>query len=78
MFRHFDKIECKHCDKKSYFSFVILLHLYFSHKLKPTKRDIKFAIKFGVFGTIIYNIFMIIKLIIKIICYPFYLIYTEW
>ena len=73
----YEKIECRYCDKKSYFGLVILLHCIRKHHKKITKRDIKFVLKFGIIGTTAKNILFIIKFIILLICLPFHLIYEN-
>jgi hypothetical protein len=73
----YEKIECRHCNKKSYFAFIILLHCMREHHKKITKKDIKFAIKYGIIGTTAKNILFIIKFIILLICLPFHLIYEN-
>ena len=43
----FWKIECKKCDYKSLFAIGILRHLSKCYDIKPTKRDIKFLLKYN-------------------------------
>ncbi len=73
----YEKIECKHCEKESYFGLVLLWHCWKVHNKKFTKRDIKLIIKHGIIGTTVRNIFFIIRCIILLICLPFHIIFEK-
>ena len=68
-----EKFECKHCKYKTYSAFFFIFHLIFKHKIKPTKKDIKFLIKYNNLKFIIY----IPYILLKIICYPFWYFYEN-
>ena len=46
-------IECKHCDFKSYSGMAILFHIKGNHGHKPTKRDIRFVLKYDILPRLI-------------------------
>ena len=73
----YEKIECKHCDKESYFGLVLMWHCWKVHHKKFTKRDIKLILKNGIVGTTILNILFIIRCIILLICFPFHFIFEK-
>lgn len=73
----FKKIECKKCGYKSAFTECVLMHLIFKHKIKPTKNDFIFSIKYSVLGKLILGLLLCVKLVIKLICYPFHWIYEN-
>ena len=43
----FFKIECKKCDYKSLFAIGMLRHLKKSYGIKPTKRNMRFLLKYN-------------------------------
>lgn len=47
------KITCVNCDYKTIWGSKILLHLIVRHRIKPTKKDLKFAWKNGAESTIV-------------------------
>ena len=73
----YDKMECKHCDFKTKVGLLLLLHIWTKHKIRPTKWDLKFALKHGIIGTTIYNIIFIIRLVIKLITFPIWWIHEN-
>lgn len=75
--KRYEKIECKNCNFKTRVGIIILLHIWIKHKIKPTKKDLKFAFKNGIIGTTICNIILIICFIIKLITFPFWWIHEN-
>lgn len=60
--------HCKHCSKKMYTAEGALFHVLTKHKIKPTKNDCIFTLKYSFISRLI-------KLILKLICYPFWWLY---
>lgn len=77
MFELFEKIDCKHCKKSTRFGEVILLHLIFKEKIKPTKRDIIFSIKRFVLCQIIAFVLNVLYCLLALIIFPFWWIGEE-
>ena len=73
-------IECRHCDFKTQSALAMLFHIR-SHNHKPTRRDIRFALKYCLVSRIIRMlVFLVIcipLIILKIICYPFWFIFEN-
>lgn len=42
-----DKIFCRNCDYKTLFSIGMVWHLKKWHNIKPTKKDLKFLLKYS-------------------------------
>lgn len=70
----FEKITCKHCSKSTRFGEVMLLHLMFKEKIKPTKYDIIFLVKRFALYQIIVFVLTIIYCLLALIVYPFWLL----
>jgi hypothetical protein len=68
------KMGCKNCHYESPFAIAILLHLIFRHHCKPTKRDVKFALRNGIE---LRAPLIALRVIIATICYPFHWIYEN-
>lgn len=45
----FPPFTCNKCGFESHFSFIMLWHIYKVHNLRPSKNDIKNAIKYNAF-----------------------------
>ena len=73
----YDKIRCKHCGKENYFGLALLVHFIFKHRIKPTFKDVRFCIRYGVVGVTFCNILLIIRFIILLICTPFVWLYEK-
>ena len=73
----YEKMKCKYCDFEARIGTIILLHCIIKHKFKPTKKDIKFVLRYGVIATTLCNILFIIRFIIKLITFPFWWIYEN-
>jgi hypothetical protein len=72
MFELFNEIECKHCKKTTRFGEVMLLHLIFKEKIKPTKRDIIFLMKHFILCQVIAFVLNVLYCLIGLIIYPFW------
>lgn len=67
--------RCKHCSKEIYTAEGAFFHLLAKHKIKPTKNDCIFTLKYSFIGRLFYGLVWLIKLILKLICYPFWWLY---
>lgn len=60
----FGKLSCKLCDKKnkmkSVFATRLLWHLWKEHKVKPTKKDIKFLLRYNLVTRLFFSFVAII------------------
>ncbi len=76
----FEKFSCKLCKNfKSIFAVRMLWHLHKEHGLKPTKKDIKFLLRYNLLSRLLLSAVAIVLfvplLIIKIILIPLYYFY---
>ena len=79
----FGKLSCKLCDKKnkmkSVFATRLLWHLWRVHKVKPTKKDIKFLLRYNLVSRLFYSLVAIILFIplfvLKFVLLPLYYLY---
>ena len=79
----FGKLNCKLCDKKSkiksVFATRLLWHLWKEHKVKPTKKDIKFLLRYNLVTRLFFSLVAIIwfvpLFILKIVLLPLYYLY---
>lgn len=79
----FGKLSCKLCDKKSkmksIFATRLLWHLWRVHKLKPTKKDIKFLLRYNLASRLFYSLMAIILFVplfvLKFVLLPLYYLY---
>lgn len=70
-----DRIECRHCDFKTHNGLKMLYHIKHKHQHTPTKRDWKFALKYGIVARTIRCLLACVLIpplfIIKCVCYIF-------
>ena len=76
----FEKFNCKLCKNiKSIFAVRMLWHLYKKHGLKPTKKDIKFLLRYNLLSRLLLSavaVALFVPLfVIKIVLIPFYYFY---
>jgi hypothetical protein len=79
----FEKFCCKLCDKKnkmeSMFAVKMLWHLYKEHGQKPTKKDIKFLLRYNLVTRLLFSLVAIIWFIplfvLKFVLLPLYYLY---
>lgn len=75
----FHYIHCKTCKHKSFTSIGMVIHLWRKHRIKVTKKDIKFLIIYSLFVRGIIGLFSIILFIplflLKLVCALFYFLY---
>ena len=68
-----DKIFCRSCDYKTFFAIGIIWHLKKCHSTKPTKRDLKFLLKYNFISRLVKFLVACILIppifILKLICY---------
>ena len=71
--------SCKKCDYSTLSSIKMWRHLTKVEKVKPTKKDIKFLIKWSILGrlvmTLLELIFIIVNIVIFVITYPMWKIH---
>ena len=75
----FHCIHCKTCKHKSFTSIGMVIHLYRKHRIKPTKKDIKFLVIYsllvrGIIGLFSFVLFIPLFLL-KLVCALFYFLY---
>ena len=76
----FGKLSCKLCNNmKTVFAVRLLWHLHKEHRIKPTKKDIKFLLRYNLLSRLLLSAVAIVLfvplLIIKIILIPLYYFY---
>lgn len=79
----FGKLSCKLCDKKSkmksVFATRLLWHLWKEHKVKPTKKDIKFLLRYNLVSRLFFSLVAIIwfvpLFVLKFVLLPLYYLY---
>ena len=69
--------ECKKCGKKCLTAEGVFLHIMLKHHIRPTLNDKKFLFRNCLLVSFFKLILLIIKVIIKLICYPFWWIYEN-
>lgn len=67
--------RCKHCGKEIYTAEGAFSHLVAKHKIKPTKNDCIFTLKYSLISKLFCGLFLLLKLILKLICFPFWWLY---
>jgi hypothetical protein len=75
----FYKFNCKQCKFKSMFAIAMAYHLYKEHKIRLTKKDWKFLVRYSLLTRLIKSAFalplFIILFALKMICIPFHYLY---
>lgn len=79
----FEKFGCKLCDKKnkmkSMLAVKMLWHLHKEHGQKPTKKDIRFLLRYNLVTRLILSlvavVLFILLLVLKFILLPLYCLY---
>ena len=70
---------CRTCKHHSFTSIGMVIHLYRKHRIKPTKKDIKYLIIYSLFTRGIIGLFSLALFIplflIKLVCALFHFIY---
>jgi hypothetical protein len=77
------KLSCKLCDKKNkpktVFATRLLWHLHKEHGIKPTKKDVKFLLRYNFLTRILFAFVAIVLFIplfvLKFILLPLYYLY---
>lgn len=75
----FHRLHCKICKHKSFTSVGMIIHLWRKHRIKITKKDMKFLIIYsllirGIIGLLSFVLFIPLFLL-KIVCALFKIIY---
>ena len=79
----FGKLSCKRCGKnnrmKTVFATRLLWHLRKEHKIKPTKKDIKFLLRYNLLSRLLLSLVAIALFIplfvLKFVLFPLYCFY---
>lgn len=76
----FGKLNCKLCKNiKTVFAVRLLWHLHKEHRIKPTKKDIKFLLRYNLVTRLILSLVAIVSfvplLVLKFILLPLYYLY---
>ena len=79
----FGKLHCKLCGKKdkveTVFATRLLWHLRKEHKVKPTKKDIKFLLRYNLLSRLLFSLVAIVLFIplfvLKFVLLPLYYLY---
>lgn len=74
-----EKIGCKKCNYKSLFAIGILHHLSKCYGIKPSKKDLRFLLKYNFITRLIKMLIACVLIpplfIVKLICYLFVILY---
>lgn len=75
----FFKLNCKQCKFKSVFALAMLWHLFQKHKVKPTKKDLRFLLRYNLLTRLLMSALalplFIVCVVLKIVLCPFFYIY---
>lgn len=75
----FKTIQCKTCKKKCHTAIGMIWHLWKGHKIKITRRDLKFLAIYNLFTRLFIALFCVIffvpLLLLKFILLPLYYLY---
>ena len=75
----FFKLNCKQCKYKSMFAVAMLWHLFQEHKVKPTKKDLRFLLRYNLFTRLLMSAvalpLFVVCIVLKGVLLPFYYIY---
>ena len=75
----FETIHCKTCKKEFYTATGLVWHLWKEHKIKITKRDLKFLAIYNLFTRLVIAflciVFFVPLLLLKFILLPLYYLY---
>lgn len=70
-----DRIFCRTCDYRSLFAIGIIWHLKKWHNTKPTKRDLRFLLKYNFITRLVKFLVACVLIpplfILKLVCYFF-------
>ena len=68
-----EKIQCKKCNYKSLFAVGMLHHLSKCYDIKPTKRDLRFLLKYNFISRLIKLLVACVLIpplfVLKLVCY---------
>ena len=75
----FFKLNCKQCKFKSVFAVAMLWHLLKKHKVKPTKKDVRFLMRYNLLTRLLMSAIALplfaVCAILKIVSLPFHYLY---
>ena len=75
----FFKLNCKQCKFKSVFAMAMLWHLRQKHKVKPTKKDLRFLLRYNLLTRLLLSAvalpLFVVCAVLKVVFLPFYYIY---
>lgn len=74
-----NELRCKHCNHKTASACAMFHHLRKRHDIKPSKRDVRFALANSLASRVVQvclaSLVLIPLLVLKLICLPFYFLY---
>jgi hypothetical protein len=72
------RIFCRSCEYKTYFALGVIKHLKKCHNSKPTKKDLKFLLKYNFVTRLVKCLVACVLIpplfLLKLICYVFEII----
>lgn len=75
----FYKFNCKQCKFKSVFAMAMLWHLFREHKLKPTKKDLRFLLRYSLLTRLLMSAIalplFVVCVVLKVVLLPLYYFY---
>ena len=75
----FFKLNCKQCKFKSVFAVAMLWHLRQKHKVKPTKKDLRFLLRYNLLTRLLLSAVALplfaVCVVLKVVLLPLYYFY---
>lgn len=75
----FFKLNCKQCKFNSVFAVAMLWHLRQKHKVKPTKKDLRFLLRYNLLTRLLLSAVALplfaVCVVLKVVLLPLYYIY---
>ena len=75
----FFKLNCKQCKFKSVFAVAMLWHLIQKHKVKPTKKDLRFLLRYSLLTRLLMSAVALplfaVCVVLKVVLLPLYYLY---
>lgn len=75
----FFQLNCKQCKFKSVFAVAMLWHLIQKHKVKPTKKDLRFLLRYNLLTRLLLSMvalpLFVVCMVLKMVLLPLYHFY---
>ena len=75
----FFKMNCKQCKFKSIFAVAMLWHLFQKHRVKPTKKDLRFCLRYNLLTRLLMSAvalpLFVVCVVLKVVLLPFSFLY---